>query len=125
MKTIIVTRQRKLAAMLMPYWIIASSLTKEEFMAKYDLVGDLCEMSAAGFPVARLTQNFLESVGVRIENGSTVEIPIDETVKSIFASTSDGSLSNEIMIDTLTSDHLNLSARGGFKTLSHPYFEVE
>lgn len=125
MRTIKVTRKKKLASAMMPYWIIVSGLSKKEFMEQNHLEKDLCDTNITGFPIPRIHPMLVQTMGVRIENGQTVEIPIDDDVKSIFACTNEGSLSNEIPIENISSDELILSTKGGFKTTSYPYFELE
>lgn len=124
MRTIKITRKKKLASAMMPYWIIVSGLSKKEFMEQYNLEKDLCDTNVTGFPIPRIHPMLVQTIGVRIENGQMVEIPIDDDVKSIFACTNEGSLSNEISIENIN-DELILTTKGGFKTTSYPYFELE
>lgn len=124
MRTIKVTRKKKLASAMMPFWIIVSGLSKKEFMEQNHLEKDLCDTNITGFPIPRIHPMLVQTIGVRIENGQTVEIPIDDDVKSIFACTNEGSLSNEISIENIN-DELILTTKGGFKTTSYPYFELE
>ncbi len=107
----------------MPFWIIPSEITKEEFMGKYGLTGDLCGHTEAGLPIARLDMNLPDRIGIRIGNGETVKITLDEQVQTIFACTMDGSLSNEIRIRDMKGSHLIITAKGGFRTVSYPFLE--
>lgn len=124
MKTIKIIRKRKIASGAMPFWIIASSLTKDQFKKKYNLDTDLCDTNKFGLPIPRLNIGLMHTIGVRIESGETLEIPIDDDVQSIFASTVDGSLSNEIRKSEIQGN-LTLTTKGGFKNTSYPYFEIE
>lgn len=123
MKTITITRKRKFASALMPYWIILSPAGKDEFMRRHHLEGDLCQHSETGMPIPRLDTAVLDGIGIRIANGETVDIEVDDSVKSIFASTMDGSLSNEIPVSSLSGGTLAVTTKGGFRTVSRPWLE--
>ena len=88
-----VTRKKKFAGALMPYWII-TGIRKEEFAAKYHIQGDLCQNDRYGRPVPRITIENLDKEGIRIENGKSREIICSEKKPTIFVSTMDGSFSN-------------------------------
>lgn len=96
-------------------------------MCKYNLDGDLCKFNVMGQAIPRIEISILDSIGVRISNGQTVEIELDDEVETIFASTMDGCLSNEIKLKDFSineqSYEIFLSTKGGFKNLSYPYFE--
>lgn len=121
-KTLIVTRKKKFASALMPYWIIAG-ISKKDFMEQYGLNGDLCDHSESSHPVPRIDMSILDGIGTRIKNGETVRMKVEDTVRSVFASTMDGSLSNEIILDDSTVNHLTLTTKGGFASISYPLFE--
>ena len=125
MDKIIVTRKKKFASAVMPFWLILSSSSKEAFMQEHNLEKDLCDAGDAGFPIPRLTPEILDRAGIRISSGQTIEIPLQENIQTIFASTMDGSLSNEIRIQDMKSDHLTLTVKGGFATISYPYLLEE
>ena len=50
MKILKVTRKKKFAGAVLPYWIIFHK-SKTEFMSEIGLEGDACSMSEAGFPI--------------------------------------------------------------------------
>ena len=119
MRTIQITRKKKFASALMPYWII-TGIRKDDFMKQYGLEGDLCEQSDAGFPVPRIDSSVLDEIGTRSENGKTIELEVDGSAVSLFASTFDGSLSNEIVLDENAPGHITVTTKGGFKNISCP-----
>ena len=125
MYKITVTRNRRFAASLMPYWIIIG-IPKAEFYARFGLNGDSCEMSPAGFPVARLDASTLDRIGgIRIKNGQTLELNVVDCNVPLFVSTSDGYLSNEIILSDYLSchDRVFINTHGGFSKLPHPAIE--
>ena len=120
MRIIQITRKKKFASALMDYWII-TSMSKEDFMKKFGLEGDMCGQTEAGFPVPRIPDvSELDAVGTRIGNGQTIELELDDSVHTLFASTFDGNLSNEINLDECVSSHLTVTTKGGFKNISYP-----
>ena len=124
MKTIKVIRKKKFAGVVMPYWIIFSKST-DDFKAEFGFSGDLCEMSESGFPVSRIDIQELDRLGTRIMNGQTIELELDDDVSSLFISTMDGCLSNEINIDEriASGNMVVINTKGGFKNLPHPVVE--
>jgi len=124
MKTIKVIRKKKFAGAVMPYWIIYSK-AKDDFMAEFGLDGDLCEMSESGFPISRIDIQELDRLGTRIMNGQTIELALADDVSSLFVSTMDGCLSNEINIDEriASGNRVIINTKGGFKNLPHPVVE--
>lgn len=120
-KKLIIHRKKKFASALMPFWII-TNISKSDFMQKYQLPDDIsCEINWSGHPVPRIDFN-PDDYGVRISNGKTLEININESTKSVFAITVDGLLSNEVILNpNFTSYEIVLTAKGGFKTPSYPY----
>lgn len=118
-KILIVSRKKKFASALMPYWIIVG-ISKKDFMEQYGLEEDLCLHSESGQPVPRIDMSVLDSIGTRIQNGETVSLELENTVYSVFASTMDGSLSNEIILDDSPVKHLTMTTKGGFATISYP-----
>ena len=127
MKRIIVRRQKKLASSLIPYWVIPGS--KQAFMAQFGLYGDLCSFSVFGQPIARLDTAVLDCNGARIKNGEQIVLDLNDNIFSVFASTSTGSLSNEVflqggqIIDGIETYYLNMTTKGGMKNVSYPWFE--
>ena len=124
MKNIKVIRKKKFAGAVMPYWIIAHK-AKTDFKAEFGLEGDACNMSMAGFPVSRIDMHILDSIGTRIRNGQTIELELEDEVKTIFASTMDGYLSNEINVDEYIASgkQVVINTKGGFKNIPHPVIE--
>lgn len=127
MKRIIVTRQKKLASSLMPYWVIPGS--KQAFMAQFGLYGDIVQYGAFGQPVQRIDIAVLDANGARIKNGEQIVLDLNDNVYTVFASTQSGSLSNEVylqggqFIDGIETYFLNMTTKGGMKTVSYPWFE--
>lgn len=124
MKTVTVQRKKKFASTWMPYWLI-TGIAKNDFKARFGLREELCTHDVMGQPVSRIDIGTLDALGTRIENGKTVELHLEDDVCTIFASTMDGSLSNEVILEDTGTQHLRLTTRGGFKTVSYPYFEQE
>ncbi|MBP3753887.1 MAG: hypothetical protein J6I66_03435 [Lachnospiraceae bacterium] len=124
MKKIVITRKKKFAGAMMPYWIVYQK-TKAEFMSEFGLEGDACNMSEAGFPIARLDVEELDRIGTRIMNGQTIELELADDISGMFVSTMDGYLSNEINADEYISSEKTvvINTKGGFKDLSHPVIE--
>lgn len=108
----------------MPYWIIVHE-AKDLFMSEYGFTGDSCEMSSAGFPVSRIDIQELDRFGIRIMNGQTIELELADDIHTMFVSTMDGYLSNEINVDEYISSgrEVVINTRGGFARLSHPAIE--
>ena len=128
MKTLTITRKRKFASALMPFWIIVSRETRQAFMDAHGIESPLGTHDALGQPVPRIAVEELDQIGIRnknirISNGQTIEVPVEDDAVSLFVSTMDGSLSNEIRPDTMTGRTLVITVRGGFTTVSYPYLE--
>lgn len=123
MKTITITRKRKFASALMPFWIIVSRETRQAFMDAHGIESPLGTHDALGQPVPRIAVEELDQIGIRISNGQTIEVPVEDDAVSLFVSTMDGSLSNEIRPDTMTGRMLVITVRGGLTTVSYPYLE--
>ena len=127
MKRIIVTRRKKFASAVMPFWVIPGS--KQAFMAQFGLYGDLCSFNALGQPVSRIDPRVLDSNGARIKNGEQIVLDLRDDIFSVFAATSTGSLSNEVIlqggqfIGGIETYYLSITAKGGMKSVSYPWFE--
>ncbi len=127
MKRVVITRRKKYTSSLMPYWVIPGS--KQAFMAQFGLVGDLTEYSVFGQPVNRIDTAVLDANGARIKNGEQIVLELNDNVFSIFACTYSGSLSNEVYLqggqltDGVETYYLNMTTKGGMKTVSYPWFE--
>lgn len=125
MKKLIVSREKVFAGSLLPYWIIVG-FSKVIFMQKYNFDGDLCEMSAEGNPIPRITVEELDRIGVRISNGQIKKFSVADDGNNLFISTMDGCLSNEIDVDDCLKNNegrITINTKGGFKNLSYPVVE--
>jgi len=124
MKKIKVTRKKKFTGALMPYWIIVNE-RKSIFMNDYALNGDICDITSSGVPVARISIEELDCLGTRIMNGQTIEMELNNDISTMFISTMDGTLSNEINIDEFVAFEkpIVINTKGGFKNLSYPVIE--
>ena len=125
MKKLIVLRKKAFTGSLLPYWIIAG-FGKDIFMEKYNFDGDLCEMSANGWPIPRITVEELDRIGTRINNGQIKEISVADDMDNLFVSTMDGCLSNEINVDDCLKTNegqITINTKGGFKNLPYPVVE--
>ena len=107
----------------MPFWIIVSQETRQAFMDAHGIESPLGTHDALGQPVPRIAVEELDQIGIRISNGQTIEVTVEDDAVSLFVSTMDGSLSNEIRPDTMTGRTLVITVRGGFTTVSYPYLE--
>ena len=122
---LVITRKKSFFSGLMPYWIIVSEQPKSVFLLRHNMEKDLGGHDALGQPVERIRMEELDEIGVRIENGKTVNIPLSENAAHLFASTMDGSLSNEIVIADLAKPEITMITKGGFRTVSYPWFVPE
>lgn len=124
MKIISVTRKKKFAGAVMPYWIIFQK-SKADFMSEFGLQDDACKMSEAGFPVSRIDIHELDCIGTRIMNGQTIELELADDITTLFVSTMDGYLSNEINVDEYITPGKAavINTKGGFKDISYPVIE--
>ena len=118
------TRKKKFANALMPYWVI-TCMSKADFCSRYGLSGDECEMGSEGLPISRADTSVLDGLGTRIGNGETIALELADSDVSLFVSTIDGYLSNEVMLEPYwsTGCKITLTTEGGFKTLPHPVVE--
>lgn len=125
MKKVFVLRKKAFAGSLLPYWIIVG-FSKANFMQKYNIDGDLCDMNAWGNAISRINIEELDKIGIRINNGQAIEISVADDVSNLFVITMDGCLSNEINIDDCLKTNerrLTIKTKGGFKNLSYPVVE--
>lgn len=123
-RTITVKRKSALANLLMPYWIIVSEGTKAEFMERHGMSGDIGVTDQLGYSETRIDLQELDMIGTRIENGKEVTIEVPETACSIFLSTMDGNLSNELLLRDCRGTHLLVTTRGGFAAPGCPHLET-
>ena len=121
MRTIIITRKKRFANAVMPYWIIIG-VRKANFCKEQNISGDLCEQSDSGFPIPRIDSSVLDRIGIRIGTGETVEREISDDLKSFFVSTIDGCLSEEVILSEKAdgAESYTIDTKGGFRTLPHP-----
>lgn len=126
MKRLIVTRQSMQAASMVPFWVIPGS--KQAFMMQFGLEGDFCQTDKFGQPVPRIDPNILDANGERIANGEQITIDLADNVRSVFASTYSGSLSNERIlqggqyIGGYETYYITITTKGGTKIASYPWF---
>ena len=126
MKRVIITRQKKLSSRLMPFYVIPGS--KQAFMAQFGLEGDFCQQDRFGQPVPRIDPAVLDANGERIANGEQITIDLADNVRSVFASTYSGSLSNERilqggqLINGYETYYITITTKGGTKIVSYPWF---
>ena len=132
MKMLIIKREKKFASALMPYWVI-TGMSRQEFIYKFGLQEDRYRLRdtesryRSGNMGTSVTIHELGAIGIKLENGQTVMTEIDDSVKTVFACTYDGWVTEEISL----ADHLNasgdheicLSTKGGFIGSSYPYFK--
>lgn len=127
MKRIIVTRKKKLSSALMPFWIIPGS--KQMFMNQFGLLGDITSHDIMGQPVDRIDVRVLDANGVRIKSGEQKVLDLSDDTYTVFACTSTGSLSNEVLlqggpfINGIETYYLSMTVKGGMTTVSYPWFE--
>jgi hypothetical protein len=126
MKRIIVTRKKKFACALMPYWVIPGS--KQAFKTQFGIYEDIGQHDFFGQPISRIDPAVLEANGRMIRSGEQIAIDLDDNVFTIFASTLQGSLSNEVylqggqLVNGIETFYLNMTTKGGMKTVSYPWF---
>lgn len=108
-------RKSKLAGALIPYWVI-TKVSKNDFLkltAQNENAAD--DTDEDGYSYIDL-----DSLGFRINSGSTIEIEIPDDMSSFFVVTGGGRTSEEIHIDQDTSSWI-IDTKGGFKNSSYPY----
>lgn len=96
-------------------------------MKKYLLSGDLsCNIDTYGYTVSRMPMEFNpREWGIALANGKTLELEIDESIKSVFAMTTGGLLSNEILLDSqFTYYEILVTTKGGLKIPSYPVLRL-
>lgn len=120
MKKLVIYRKKQFPSALMPYWIV-TDISKSELMEKHQLSDDIsCCYDKGGCPIYHEGFNPHE-YGVPISIGKTLELEIDENIKSVFAVTLDGILSNELILDAPnTTYQILLTTVGGWKNPSYP-----
>lgn len=117
MRTIKVHRKKQFRASLAPYWVIVS-MSKSEFCTKHEIVGDMSEMMNNGIPVPRVKASDLEKCGKRISSGQVLELEVPDDAISLFVSTMDGTLSNEV--DIRFTDEVEIITKGGLTRIAYP-----
>lgn len=128
MKKVIIKRKRKFALALLTYWII-TRVSKEEFVAKFNLVKDkyASDNNSSTMTKINISATDLDKIGVKISNGQTLELYMYDNVETIFVTTIDGRVTDEIVLDDFLTDEgdykICLSTKGGFKNISYPYFK--
>ena len=122
MKTIQIQRKKQFRSALVPYWIIAG-VSKEEFMRSMGFEGDVVPHNEIGQAIPRIDISVLDQLGMRIENGQTIVLEAEEDVTSLFASTMDGTLSNEILLPPAGEAKVLITTAGGWTNVSYPVLE--
>lgn len=124
MKQIVVTRRKQFASSLMPFWIIVGQ-SKAEFMAKHSLTCDRVKANLMGQPIRQLDDlSVLDAAGTRIANGQTVTLEVADDIRTVFAATMDGALSNEIALGCCGDASIRLTVKGGLLVPSYPWLEI-
>lgn len=130
---LVIKRERKLASALLPYWVV-TGVSKEDLMYKYNMRKDKYRIneetgnyySQEGYE-ERIKVHGFGNAGVKILNGQTVELELDDTVQTVFACTVDGYLTDEIRLSDywIKDGHYEicLSTKGGLNNSSVPYFK--
>ncbi len=68
----------------------------------------------------------LDTIGTRINNGQIKEISVADDVNNLFVSTMDGCFSNEINVDDclkINEGRITINTKSGFRNLSYPVVE--
>ena len=126
MKTVIITRKKKFAGALVPYWIIGASIA--DGMPDRFQTPDTVQVSEAGFPIPTLHPEMLAQLGAPVKNGETVTIDVPDEETAIYAVTMDGILSNRAELENGVQEggkdvfHFILTTTGGFARPSCPVF---
>ena len=125
MKKLVIYRKKQFASALMPYWVVMT-ISKSEFMERFQLTDDIsCCIDEYGQPVPRMEFNPQE-YGVPISIGKTLELEINESIKSVFAVTMSGLVSNEIILNSQSASYqILVETKGGWKTPSYPRLTLE
>ena len=105
MKKITIKREWKFASALVPYWVV-SQYTPQDFID------------------GKLEGYRYDAVGTLIRNGKTIELELDDDIKSIFACSATGMLSNELSLEDIVDEKtpIILTTKGGFSVPSYPHF---
>ena len=74
------------------------------FCGGHGLNGDMCGQSDSGFPIPRVDMRILDEAGTRIGTGETIRLDVEDDCASLFVSTMDGCLSNEISLASTESE---------------------
>jgi hypothetical protein len=124
MKKLIIHRKKRFSSSLMPFWII-TDISKSDFMREHQISDDIsCDLDWTGQPAKR-ADFYPNDYGIKIANGETLELDIEDDVCSVFAVSVHGLLSNEVLLDSkLDCYTLELSTKGGFSKPSYPVFIV-
>lgn len=120
MKKFYVKRKRSFSSALLPYWVV-TNISKTNFMEMFDLKDDIsCDIEKDGRVIPRIEFD-PHRFGVPIKNGRTLELQIEEQIKSIFVVTKHGLLSNELLLDTKEdSSYILITTKGGGRHPSYP-----
>ncbi|MCM1132943.1 MAG: hypothetical protein NC340_05685 [Ruminococcus flavefaciens] len=102
MRILKIRRIKKFASCLMPYWIIGGSVQtiKGNYIPEKHSPDDL---------------------GIRIMNGQSLEIELDDDVNTFFVMNADGLTSEEITLNPERTEYsFCITTKGGFRVPSYP-----
>lgn len=111
----------------MEFWVIPGS--KQVFKAQFAIGDDIGPFYNVVQPIPRIDPAILAANGVMIRAGEQIVIDINDNIYSVFASTREGNLSNEVIlqggqfVNGIETYFLNMTTKGGLATVSYPWFE--
>lgn len=121
MRSIVITRKKKFASGLLPFWIISADVCVQN-SARFQTIGEV-QVDWNGHPRSTLHIRLLDEIGVRIGNGETVTVEVPDDVTAVYAVTMDDILSNACPLSGKAECKLVLTVKGGFRQPSYPWFE--
>lgn len=124
MKRVIVTREKKFAGALVPFWIVAAELV-DRFPSRFQQIGDV-QLDGTAFPRPTLPAEALAEVGAPVKNGESVTVELADDITAIYAVTMDGILSNRaalahgVTVGDAETFRFTVTAKGGFARPCYP-----
>lgn len=123
MGKLIVHRKKQLRSAFAPYWLVLDK-TQADFINVFWKGLSLEDLKkrwdAKGFPLPNAALN-PQQWGIPIQNGEIIELEIDDRVKTVFAITTEGLYSNEIVLQPQNERHsIEISTVGGWNSLPRP-----
>lgn len=118
MKKVKISRVKKFASALVPFWVV-TDMSKTEFMKTFGLGSDRECKTVLGQAAPRIAGFEPDKYGVRIANGETLELEVADEKSTLFVMTMDGLLSNEIALDKAEC-RVEIGVKGGMMTPSYP-----